>query len=340
MLAMMALGALLAVGSAGPVLAMVALMLPPDSKSFGLSVFHCGVSVIDPTASVVLGIVLQARARARAHRGARHDAPCCPHSMVASKVGMLVPALNDRLRWPGCNMILTALGMQCQVELCFLRCACLYTLTQHCRVPAFNSRGTQQLYMCIPLHMARATSTRAGMVQRRSPLVIGRWRRRRAGRSERRSDAGAPPRAGPAAARGGEGDRRGGGRARPRRAGARAGHRARADRHRQSFACGVSSALYAAAVRGVRPDFRLCASPDAGGAPPGDALSGGEGGSAAGRKARAGPSRRRLAGFVVGVLVLGAGVAGILALSLIACYAPQKFGPGTPPVVESTGAVT
>ncbi len=107
-----------------------------------------------------------------------------------------------------------------------------------------------------------------------------------------------------------------------------------------AFACGVSSALYAAAVRGVRPDFRLCASPDAGGAPPGDALSGGEGGSAAGRKARAGPSRRRLAGFVVGVLVLGAGVAGILALSLIACYAPQKFGPGTPPVVESTGAVT
>ena len=61
MLAMMALGALLAVGSAGPVLAMVALMLPPDSKSFGLSAFHCVVSVIDPSASVVLGVVLQAR---------------------------------------------------------------------------------------------------------------------------------------------------------------------------------------------------------------------------------------------------------------------------------------
>ena len=78
MLAMMALGALLAVGSAGPVLAMVALMLPPDSKSFGLSVFHCGVSVIDPTASVVLGIVLQARAHARGHWGARHAMPRRP----------------------------------------------------------------------------------------------------------------------------------------------------------------------------------------------------------------------------------------------------------------------
>lgn len=61
MLAMMALGALLAVGSAGPVLAMVALMLPPDSKSFGLSAFHSVQTVIDPSASVVLGIVLQAR---------------------------------------------------------------------------------------------------------------------------------------------------------------------------------------------------------------------------------------------------------------------------------------
>ena len=59
MLAMMALGALLAVGSAGPVLAMIALMLPPDSKSFGLSAFHGIQSVIDPSASVVLGVVLQ-----------------------------------------------------------------------------------------------------------------------------------------------------------------------------------------------------------------------------------------------------------------------------------------
>jgi len=87
MLAMMALGALLAVGSAGPVLAMVALMLPPDSKSFGLSVFHCGVSVIDPTASVVLGIVLQARVRARASWSARDDAPGRPAlCVVASEV--------------------------------------------------------------------------------------------------------------------------------------------------------------------------------------------------------------------------------------------------------------
>ena len=62
MLAMMALGALLAVGPAGPVLAMVALMLPPDSKSFGLSAFHSIQSVIEPSASVVLGVVLQARA--------------------------------------------------------------------------------------------------------------------------------------------------------------------------------------------------------------------------------------------------------------------------------------
>ncbi|KAK9833442.1 hypothetical protein WJX81_005683 [Elliptochloris bilobata] len=205
MLALMGLGALLAIGSAGPVLAMVALMLPPDSKSFGLSAFHCVQSVIDPSASVVLGVVLQVLQRG-----------------VASK--------------PAAAAAATGAGLE---------------------------RG---------LAVARA--------------LIG---------------------------------------------------------IAIAFSLLVSSALFTAAIRGVRPDFELCrgsshsVGDDADGEGEGNEGDGGLGDKA---KARVGLPRRRLVGFIFGVLVLGAAVLGILALSLIACYAPGLFGSGgATPEVVSTGDV-
>lgn len=62
MLVCMGLGALLANGATGPLAALATLVLPPELKSFALSVYEFLVGLLGPAYSVVMGIGLQARA--------------------------------------------------------------------------------------------------------------------------------------------------------------------------------------------------------------------------------------------------------------------------------------
>ena len=59
MLVCMALGALFANGATGPLAALMTLILPPEIKSFGLSVFEFVSFLLGPMYSVVMGVGLQ-----------------------------------------------------------------------------------------------------------------------------------------------------------------------------------------------------------------------------------------------------------------------------------------
>ncbi len=69
MLVCMALGALLANGATGPLAALTALLLPPEFKSFALSVYEFLTGLLGPMYSVIIGVGLQV--------GALH---CCLYS--------------------------------------------------------------------------------------------------------------------------------------------------------------------------------------------------------------------------------------------------------------------
>ena len=59
MLVCVALGALFANGATGPLAALMTLILPPEIKSFGLSVFEFVSFLLGPMYSVVMGVGLQ-----------------------------------------------------------------------------------------------------------------------------------------------------------------------------------------------------------------------------------------------------------------------------------------
>ena len=61
MLVCVALGALFANGATGPLAALMTLILPPEIKSFGLSVFEFVSFLLGPMYSVVMGVGLQVR---------------------------------------------------------------------------------------------------------------------------------------------------------------------------------------------------------------------------------------------------------------------------------------
>lgn len=105
-----------------------------------------------------------------------------------------------------------------------------------------------------------------------------------------------------------------------------------------AFSCGLSALLFTLAIRGVRPDFKLCSG--AAGSTVAQNAPGGVGEGEAEHKGHVELPRRRLVGFIVGILVLGAAVLFILTLSLIACYKPELFGPGAAPTVVATGDVS
>lgn len=59
MLACVGIGALLANGASGPLAALQTLLLPPEIKSFALSVYEFVSFLIGPSYSVVMGVGLQ-----------------------------------------------------------------------------------------------------------------------------------------------------------------------------------------------------------------------------------------------------------------------------------------
>ena len=65
MLACMGLGALCANGATGPLAALATLLLPPELKSFALSMYEFLSGLLAPSYSVFMGIALQARCRAQ-----------------------------------------------------------------------------------------------------------------------------------------------------------------------------------------------------------------------------------------------------------------------------------
>ena len=62
MLVCMALGALLANGATGPLAALTTLLLPPEFKSFALSVYEFLTGLLGPMYSVIVGVGLQVSA--------------------------------------------------------------------------------------------------------------------------------------------------------------------------------------------------------------------------------------------------------------------------------------
>ena len=64
MLACMGLGALCANGATGPLAALATLVLPPELKSFALSLYEFLTGLLAPSYSVFMGIALQARSQA------------------------------------------------------------------------------------------------------------------------------------------------------------------------------------------------------------------------------------------------------------------------------------
>jgi hypothetical protein len=61
MLVCMACGALLANGATGPLAALTTLLLPPEFKSFALSVYEFLTGLLAPMYSVIMGVGLQVR---------------------------------------------------------------------------------------------------------------------------------------------------------------------------------------------------------------------------------------------------------------------------------------
>ena len=59
MLICMGLGALFANGATGPLAALMTLLLPPEIKSFALSVFEFVAFLLGPAYSVIMGVGLQ-----------------------------------------------------------------------------------------------------------------------------------------------------------------------------------------------------------------------------------------------------------------------------------------
>ena len=59
MLVCMACGALLANGATGPLAALTTLILPPEFKSFALSVYEFLTGLLAPMYSVIIGVGLQ-----------------------------------------------------------------------------------------------------------------------------------------------------------------------------------------------------------------------------------------------------------------------------------------
>jgi hypothetical protein len=59
MLVCMGLGALCANGATGPLAALTTLLLPPELKSFALSVFEFLTGLLAPSYSVIMGVGLQ-----------------------------------------------------------------------------------------------------------------------------------------------------------------------------------------------------------------------------------------------------------------------------------------
>lgn len=59
MLVCMGLGALAANGATGPLAALTTLLLPPELKSFALSVFEFLTGLLAPSYSVLMGVGLQ-----------------------------------------------------------------------------------------------------------------------------------------------------------------------------------------------------------------------------------------------------------------------------------------
>jgi hypothetical protein len=112
MLVCMGAGALLANGATGPLAALATLVLPPELKSFALSLYEFLVGLMGPAYSVVMGIGLQARSlllqlfsclsgeenltqpTQSSWASACRRVPSCCNSFLASKVRRTSPAYS------------------------------------------------------------------------------------------------------------------------------------------------------------------------------------------------------------------------------------------------------